>query len=88
MTEIGFGIELYEMHHAVVEAIPEVAGSTALGAGHAEVVDVAGEIGLTGHADADIVSDVLDMVSGTTVVAVCFVVAWDLVSVEELLSFL
>lgn len=36
-----------------------VAHTSRLGAGHAEVVTIAGEVGLTGHTDGDIVGDVM-----------------------------
>jgi len=56
------------MSHAKIEGVPEVTKSTRLSAGHAEVVDVAGEVCLARHANAGSVS------SSSTVVTVGFVV--------------
>lgn len=75
MAEISLGVELHKVYHAVVERVPEISSPAALLARHAEVVDVAGKVCLAGHANANIVGDVLDMVGSTTVVTVRFVIA-------------
>jgi hypothetical protein len=56
------------MGHAKIERIPEVTKSTRLSAGHAEVVDVAGEVCLARHANVGSIS------SSSTIVTVSFVV--------------
>lgn len=39
------------------------------------MVDVAGEIGLTGHADAGCVGDVVSIVRSTAIVTICLVIS-------------
>lgn len=76
MPEVGLGVKLNVVRHAVVEAIPEIARPVTLSARHAEVVDVAGEVGLAWHADRDVVGYVLVGVGYAAIVAVGLVVAW------------
>ena len=68
VPEVRFYVELNVMNHTTVEGIPEVAHPARLGAGHAKVVMIAGEIGLTGHTDGDIVRDMMHGVTCPTVV--------------------
>lgn len=60
---------------AVVVGEPEVAQAAGRAAGHAPVVDVAGEVGLAGEADGLGVLDAAGLVRGPAVVAVSVVVA-------------
>lgn len=75
VTKVGFGVELDEMSHAAVPAVPEVTGAARNIAGHAEVILKASEVGLSGHADAEVVCDVVGLVSGAAIVTVRFVVS-------------
>ena len=72
VPEVCFRVELNVMNHTIVEGIPEVAHPAGSGAGHAKVVTIAGEIGLTGHTDGDIVRDMMHGVTCTTVVTIDF----------------
>lgn len=44
MTEIGFGVDVHEMCHAVIVAVPEVVESPAGAARHTPVIHVAGKV--------------------------------------------
>lgn len=55
VAEIRLGVELDKVRHAVVEAVPEISRAAGFDAGHAEVVAVAREVGLAGHADRGVV---------------------------------
>jgi hypothetical protein len=68
VAQVGLRVQLDVVDHTVVERVPEVAQSLGLRARHPEVVDVAGEVGLAGHADTLRVSDVVCFVRGTAVV--------------------
>lgn len=39
------------------------------------MVDVAGEVGLTGHADAECVGDIVSFVRSTAIVTICLVIS-------------
>lgn len=68
-TKIGFSIELHIMGHAEIERVPEAFYSSRLGGWHTEMVAVASEVGLAGHAYGCGVS------AGSTVITIGFVVA-------------
>lgn len=75
MTEVGLSVELDEMHHAMVEGIPEVAGPAALGTRHPKMMPVPSEVSQTYRANGHIVGDVVDVVGGAAVVTVGLVIA-------------
>ena len=76
MSKISFRVKLDVVYHAMVPGVPEVAQSAALGAGHAEVVAVAREVGLARHADVDGVADIFCFVGIAAIITVGFVVTW------------
>lgn len=69
VTEVSFCIMLYEVYHANIIRIPEVAGSTRYIAGHPEMVDVSGGIHLTWHANLESIWSI------ASVITVCLVVS-------------
>lgn len=63
------------MSHSAVPTIPEVTGASRNIAGHTEVVLETSKVGLSRHADAEVVCDVVGLVSGAAIVTVRFVVS-------------
>jgi hypothetical protein len=69
MPKICFSVKLDAVDRPIVKSVPEILHTTRLSAGHAEVVSEAGKVGLARHADANIVRDVVDPISGAIIIA-------------------
>jgi hypothetical protein len=68
MSKVGLGVNLHIVSHSGIERIPEVSEALWFGAGHSEVMNVAGEVRLSRNTDGYIIGYVVDRVCRSSIV--------------------